>query len=126
MKKVRPIQGRKLEEVHPLSYSKDLIKVAVDPTSFVGEALLKPEVQLKIAHIFLTLFKFSGKFVAVDRDLLVAESKGETLSETQLMVKQREKSERHIALEKEALNHPLTKALVEEMGAKVINTRVHN
>ena len=66
-KKQKPLQARKLEEVHPIEFGPEKIVVAVDPAGIVGPTLLKKETQLKISAAFKTLFDFSGSFTAVPR-----------------------------------------------------------
>jgi DNA polymerase-3 subunit gamma/tau len=64
----KPLQARKLEEVHPIEYGMNKIVVAVDPKGIVGPALLKRETQIKIATAFRELFGFSGDFSAIPRE----------------------------------------------------------
>lgn len=63
----KPLQARKLEEVHPLEYGPRRILVAVDPNGMVGPALLKKDTQSKIETAFRELFGFSGSFEAIAR-----------------------------------------------------------
>ena len=86
-KKHKPLQARKLEEVHPIEYSAAKIVVAVDPQGIVGPALLKSDTQVKIAKAFGELFGFTGTFSAVPRsgatkDAAVLENLEETSSES--------------------------------------------
>ncbi|MDB2447066.1 DNA polymerase III subunit gamma/tau [bacterium] len=64
----KPLQARKLEEVHPIEYTPEKIVVAVDPNGMVGPALLKRDTQVKIAAAFGELFGFAGDFSAIPRD----------------------------------------------------------
>jgi len=56
----KPLQARKLEEVHPLEYGPDRIILAVPAQSFAGQALLARDEQQKIAAQFAEMFQFRG------------------------------------------------------------------
>jgi hypothetical protein len=67
-KQVKPLQARKLEEVHPIHYSPEKIIVAVDPNGMIGPMLLQPATQKNIEKMFSELFGFSGQFSAIEKD----------------------------------------------------------
>jgi hypothetical protein len=64
-KREKPLQARKLEEVHPIEYSIDKIVVAVDSESLIGASLLDPSQQQQMTQLFRELFGFRGVFRAV-------------------------------------------------------------
>lgn len=62
-KSKKPLQARKLEEVHCLEYSPSTIKVLVDSKSLAANSLLDPAQAAKIQDQFQELFQFSGRFI---------------------------------------------------------------
>jgi DNA polymerase III subunit gamma/tau len=68
-KKLKPLQARKLEEVHPLEYTASKIVVAVDKNSMIGPTLLQESTQKSLEKVFSELFGFSGEFRAVEKEI---------------------------------------------------------
>ncbi|MBI2602241.1 MAG: DNA polymerase III subunit gamma/tau [Deltaproteobacteria bacterium] len=119
MKQDRPVLGRKLEEVHILSYSEQLISVAADPTGFAGAELLRPDVRKKFEGLFREFFKFTGTFQVNDRTQLQVQKQELPIQESLLERRNREQEERRKKIEEDARNNPLTKAFVEELGGNI-------
>ncbi len=71
-KRQKPLQARKLEEVHPLEYSQEKITVVADSASMIGASLLDQSQQQQMTQIFKELFGFSGQFRAVDKGKIAA------------------------------------------------------
>ncbi|MEZ4741583.1 MAG: DNA polymerase III subunit gamma/tau [Bdellovibrionota bacterium] len=71
-KQLKPLQARKLEEVHPLHYSQEKIVIAVDENSMVGPSLLQPTAQKSLQKIFSELFGFTGDFSVVGKKSIIA------------------------------------------------------
>lgn len=113
-KKMQPLAARKLEEVKLLSYSPAKIEVAVSPLGIVGPQLLRPEYQQKVTLYFAQQFGFTGQFRAIASDETTSASTSLLDEKTQaLKLKQAQTLDA-------ARNHPLTKALVEKLGGKVL------
>lgn len=64
-KRLKPIQARKLEEVHPLTYNEKEIVVAVEENGMIGKELLTLQSQQSLNQVFKELFGFKGTFRAV-------------------------------------------------------------
>jgi DNA polymerase-3 subunit gamma/tau len=67
-KQAKPLQARKLEEVHPIHYSREKIIVAVDPNGMIGPLLLQLPTQKSIEKMFNEMFGFTGQFTAIEKD----------------------------------------------------------
>jgi DNA polymerase-3 subunit gamma/tau len=115
-KKHQPLEARKLEEVHLLIYSPKKIEVAVAAQGIIGPQLLRPGYQMKISQQLAQLFGFSGQFRAIP---MAADSSSKSLLDEKnraLQIKQQELSDA-------ARLHPLTQALVETMGGKILGVQ---
>lgn len=66
-KQKKPLQARKLEEVHPLSYSADNITIAIPEDSFASKTLLQADEQARIRDQFRELFGFKGQLRMIPR-----------------------------------------------------------
>ena len=66
-KREKPLQARKLEEVHPLSYSPEKIMLAVPEEGLAGRQLLQKDEQVKITALFRELFDFKGVLTFIPR-----------------------------------------------------------
>jgi hypothetical protein len=119
-----PFQGRKLEELSPLEFSEKKIVVAVDPKSFFGEEILKLEAQKKFTQLFLELFTFKGILEVRDKSLLMNEAKTTSVPESVLDEKARKDAELRKKLESDALQHPMTRAIMKEFGARIEKTEI--
>ena len=124
-KQLSPFQGRKLEELTPLEFSAKKILVAVDPKSFVGEEILKPEAQKKFCQLFVELFDFKGTFDVRDKSVMVANTPQTPLPESLLEQKHRKEAELRKKLELEAHQAPVTQAILSEFGGRIDKTEIH-
>lgn len=119
-----PFQGRKLEELSLIEFSKMHIKVAVDPQSFFGEEILKSEAQKKFQELFRSVCDFQGRFEVLDKNR-IEESHKEKLSESILDEKERKERELHKTLERETREHPTTLAILKEFDGQIEKTEIH-
>jgi DNA polymerase III gamma/tau subunit len=61
----KPLQARKLEEVHPITFTPTLITIAVSDDGFASKSLLQKDEQNKILEQFRELFGFKGQLSVV-------------------------------------------------------------
>lgn len=152
----KPLQARKLEEVHPIEYGPEKIIVAVDPAGIVGPTILKRDTQLKIAAAFKELFGFQGDFSAIPRpdDFKTPEDEAsqqasveakeeasfepspiisggesnptEPLPASILQEKKREREERKEELIAAAKDAPVTQHLQAALDAEIGNVEITN
>ena len=121
-KQQKPLQARKLEEVHPIEYGPDRIVVAIGEESYASRTLLQRDEQQKIKEQFRELFGFTG--------ILVVQSKSQTpvvpeaLPETILTERDREAEGRRERLIDEARNAPFTRDLLSVLGGQLEDVRI--
>jgi len=121
-KQQKPLQARKLEEVHPIEYGPDRIVVAIGEESYASRTLLQRDEQQKIKEQFRELFGFAG--------ILVVQSKAQTpvvpeaLPETILTERDREAEGRRERLIDEARNAPFTRDLLSVLGGQLEDVRI--
>ena len=121
-KQQKPLQARKLEEVHPIEYGPDRIVVAIGEESYASRTLLQRDEQQKIKEQFRELFGFAG--------ILVVQSKAQTpvvpeaLPETILTERDRETEGRRERLIDEARNAPFTRDLLSVLGGQLEDVRI--
>ena len=121
-KQQKPLQARKLEEVHPIEYGPDRIVVAIGEESYASRTLLQRDEQQKIKEQFRELFGFAG--------ILVVQSKAqapvvpEALPETILTERDREAEGRRERLIDEARNAPFTRDLLSVLGGRLEDVRI--
>ncbi len=111
-KKKRPIEGRKLEEASLVSYSPQVIKIAIERESMLGATLLKLDEQKRFKELFASHFGFQGRFD------VVAKEHGMPMPSL-LEVRKTKAEEKKKQIIAEAHDHPLTKAVQDILGAKV-------
>ncbi len=63
----KPLSARKLEEAHPVSYTSELIVLAVSEDSYASRILLQREEQARVREHFRELFGFQGTLQVVPR-----------------------------------------------------------
>lgn len=124
MKQLSPFQGRKLEELSVIEYSEKKITVAVDPKSFFGEEILKADAQKKFVQLFQDLLGFKGTFEVRDKTILMSKTESAVVPESVLDEKTRKDIELKKKLEQDALQHPMTRAVLNELGGKIEKTEV--
>jgi DNA polymerase-3 subunit gamma/tau len=73
-KREKPLQARKLEEVHPLSYSPEKIMLAVPEEGLAGRQLLQKDEQVKITALFRELFDFKGVLTFIPRSQAIIDA----------------------------------------------------
>lgn len=67
-KQQKPLQARKLEEAHPVEYTRERIVLAVSEDSYASKSLLAKDEQLRIRDHFRELFGFSGTLVVLPKN----------------------------------------------------------
>jgi DNA polymerase-3 subunit gamma/tau len=72
-KREKPLQARKLEEVHPLNYSPEKIVLAVPEEGLAGRQLLQKDEQVRITALFRELFDFKGTLTFISRSQALAQ-----------------------------------------------------
>ena len=117
-KKHQPLEARKLEEVVLLTYTAELIEVAVSPSSIIGPQLLRADYQQKISQSLADLFGFQGRFRA--KAATSAHNANESLLDEKTRSIKIKQDQAHDA----ALSHPLTKGLVNTLGGKILRVQV--
>ena len=121
-KQQKPLQARKLEEVHPLEYSSERIVLAVNDQSYASRSLLQRDEQQKIREQFRELFNFNG--------MLVIEAKGtdavsvEALPATILHERGIEAEGRRAKLVEDAKQAPFTRDLLTVLGGQLEDVRI--
>ncbi|MBM4250727.1 MAG: DNA polymerase III subunit gamma/tau [Deltaproteobacteria bacterium] len=121
-KQEKPLQARKLEEVHPLEYSAARIVLAVSDQSYASRSLLQRDEQQKIRDQFRELFSFNG--------MLVIEAKGAeatsaaALPATILHERGIEAEGRRAKLVEDAKQAPFTRDLLTVLGGQLEDVRI--
>ena len=130
-KKLKPLQGRQLEDLYPLKYDQNLIELAVPAKTMAASGLLQPDSQKRMLVQMKNLFGFQGRLNVVLRESS-PDPKAATPDPQELKVGQDandqhnmvdvrhfEKNEKNEALKKEARDHPLTQKLLNEFGLNI-------
>lgn len=154
-KQVKPLQARKLEEVHPIQYSPQKIVVAVDPQGMIGPILLLPTTQKSIEKVFGELFAFTGEFTAIEKSQagpfalrepvqqisspvmpldtdpsptqrIHGGREGRELPRSILEDRASEKLDKRSALLNYAREHELTREVLSEFSGKIVDIRITN
>ncbi len=123
-KQLSPFQGRKLEDLSPLEYSAQKILVAVDPKSFVGEEILKPDAQKRFYQLFVDMFDFKGQFEVCDKARIEGATIQAPVPESMIERKARQDAELRKQLEVEAQQAPVTQAILNEFGGRIERTDI--
>ncbi len=121
-KRGKPLQARKLEEAHPLVYSRERIALAVPEDSFASKILLKPDEQARIREQFRELFGFNGTLVVTPRGQAAAATAA-PLPDTLLDTRSKEADGRRQKLVDDARNAPLTKEVLAVLGGTIEDVR---
>lgn len=115
-KQHKPLQARKLEEVHPLAYGPDRIAIAVPPNSMAAKVLLNSEEQKKLCEVFRELFDFQG--------LLEVSQQIETAPESILQERAREIAGARAKLVEDVKASTMTRDALAIFGGKVEGIRI--
>lgn len=116
-KTFRPLQARKLEDVVPLDYNQNLIRIGVRSDSLVGQSLLQKDGMLSLKQELQETFSFAG-------ELVIETYEGAKIGETLLDVKEREIQDRKDRLKNEALESQIVKHMTKVFDAPVLQVRV--
>lgn len=126
-KQEKPIQARKLEDVHPLLYGPDEIRVAVDAESMSARVLTREE-QNRFVALFQSIFAFHGRFVV---EIVTRRADPEStntveapLPETILTQKAREDADRRRQLEVDTRQGAFAKEALAILGGTIENVIV--
>ena len=129
----KPLQARKLEEVHPQIYGPELIELVVPPESFISRALLQRDEQARIRDQFKELFGFQGVLRIVssaspagnpESPPVVAKAAAPALPETILAAREREGAERRQQAIAAARAAPFTRDLAAALGGRIEDVRI--
>jgi DNA polymerase III gamma/tau subunit len=131
-KQLKPLQARKLEEVHPLTYGPDKIVLAVSDASYASKVLLQREEQVKVREQFKELYGFEGVLTiqpmagatasaSASASAVVAEAPP---PETILTQRAREGEAKRQELHQSAESAQFTQDVVRTLGGKVEQVRV--
>mgnify|MGYP006275407291 CR=1 FL=1 len=120
-RKHRPLHAGKLEDAHPHVYSKEVISLTVQESSY-ARCLLNKDEQARLKQAFSELFGFTGRIVIEKADSAdTAVNAPESLAQKN----ERETRERHEAMRASALNHQMTRDVMEIFAGKVENVRIN-
>lgn len=127
-KKHNPLQAKKLEDVHPKTYSDQLIELVVPADSFLSATLLKPEEQKKLRESFVELFGYSGPIIFKPKsntksDEIAPEG---ALPENLTTIQQRETSARREKASDDARNNPITQDALKLFNATIESVELHS
>ena len=120
-KKHNPLQAKKLEDVHPKTYSEQLIELIVPADSFLSATLLKPEEQKKLRDSFLELFGYKGPIVFKPKATPNGTEEGRegNLPENLTTIQQRETSAKREKATVDAKNNPITQDAIKLFNATI-------
>jgi len=119
-RKHRPLHAGKLEDAHPHVYSKEVISLTVQESSY-ARCLLNKDEQARLKQAFSELFGFTGRIVIEKAD---AADEAVRAPESLAQKNDRETRERHEAMRASALNHQMTRDVVEIFAGKVEDVRI--
>lgn len=129
-KKQKPLQARKLEEAHPMTYSAERIELLIPEGSYASASLLRTDEQKKLKDAFADLFQFRGSLTVTAKPasaIARAQTPDETpLPETLASIHEREGGERRAKIEAEARNHPLTRDAISLFDATIDQVTIHD
>ncbi|MBP6217464.1 MAG: DNA polymerase III subunit gamma/tau [Oligoflexales bacterium] len=112
LKKKKPLQARKWEEVHLIQYSAQKIVIAVSRDGIFGPRLLERDEQQRMLQDLREHFEFRGELKIVE--------KGEGVeTESLLETRQREEKEKKERVVDEAVSHPITRGLVAHFSGSI-------
>ena len=144
-KRLKPLQARKLEEVHPLEYGPGKMVLGVPQQSFAGAALLGKDEQQRVREQFAEMFGFKGTLQVVPlepartarvepaRPSQVAPPKtpqatsqaaADVIPESVLETREREKIAERGRVIEAARESTLTKEALAILGGKIEDIRV--
>ena len=124
-KKLNPLQAKRLEDVHPITYSSTLIELLVPTESFFSAMLLKPEELAKTKDIFKDIFGFKGNLiVSAKKKTPLGETEKSSLEtaalpETVATIQKREREKREESVIAEVKNHPATQEAIKLFNASI-------
>ncbi len=120
-KKHNPLQAKKLEDAHPITYSSQMIELVIPPDSFLSATLLKAEEQKKLRQSFADLFGFTAPIVFKAK---TAESGTDpttpvALPENLKSIHSRENIARKEKVTHDAQNNPITQDAIKLFNATI-------
>lgn len=143
-KKFKPLQARKLEDVHPVEYSSQKIVLAVDAASMVASSLLDEAGRRSFYDVIHDLFAFNGELKVVDKldvEITNVEEPNkapvqsqsapteqvlpiEELPETILQSRSRENEAKRKDVIEKAKTHELTQSLIEKYDGEIVGVKI--
>lgn len=115
----KPLQARIIEESHLISYSKELIELAVSSKSMAASRLLNIDFKNKIFSEMRSLFGFTGEFKIGTLDNNHIRAEGKKVPSSLLEVKRLEKKQKKEEIIENAKNHEATKNALSVFGGKI-------
>jgi DNA polymerase III gamma/tau subunit len=127
-KKHKPLQAKRLEDVHPVTYSASKIELVIPSESFLSAALLKADEQKKLKDAFNELFGFGGVIIITAKKGAIANDTPDqaALPETLAVIQQREAAEKREKIVADAQNNPLTKDALNLFNATIESIEVNS
>ncbi|MCX6123956.1 MAG: DNA polymerase III subunit gamma/tau [Proteobacteria bacterium] len=128
-KREKPLQARKLEEAHPLSYSSERIELVVLEGGYASASLLRSEEQKKLKEAFAELFLFRGSLIITATTKAISpalKAYEPALPETLASINERESESRRATIEDQTRNHPLTRDAMDLFGATIVRVDIHD
>lgn len=127
-KKNKPLQAKRLEDIHPVVFSSSRIELVIPSESFLSAALLKPDEQKKLKDAFFELFGFNGtiQFTAKRQSNDPAPIDSAPLPETLAVIQQREAAQRRERIIEDSQNSTVTKDAVRLFNATIESIEVNS
>lgn len=116
-KKLRPLEARNLEEVYPLKYGKDEIKLFVDKDTLSAKWILNATIQEKLKGFLKRNFMFEGAFVLEHggKDELAQKTSVSNIATQKSVAKTQERADKI----KAAKNAPITQDILKTFGGTI-------
>jgi hypothetical protein len=127
-KKHRPLQAKKLEDAHPVTYSNKLIELVIPADSFLSATLLKADEQKKLRDAFAEMFNYKGPIVFKAKNTdpkNTAEPVG-PLPENLATIQQRENLAKREKATFDAQNNPITQDAMRLFNATIETVEINS
>jgi DNA polymerase III subunit gamma/tau len=118
-KKYKPLQAKRLEDVHPVLYTSSKIELVIPTDSFLSAGFLKLDEQKKLKDAFLELFGFTGIILFTAKKSASESAIQEQLPETVSSIQQREQASHREKILMDVQNNPVTKDALHLFNATI-------
>jgi len=127
-KRHRPLQAKKLEDAHPVTYSNKLIELVIPADSFLSATLLKADEQKKLRDAFAEMFDYKGPIVfkAKNTDQKNTSSAVAPLPENLATIQQRENLAKREKVTFDAQNNPITQDAMRLFNATIETVEINS